>query len=550
MKGGNWMSQQMNPAASDSEKVAVPQYLIISILTILAIGSQYFSNLSYILNQGIIQNGLKLSSNHLLYPSTLSNLAFALGVPFGPVLSRKFGLRRNYLMFIFIFLCGSIISALSPGLVILIAGRIIQGLSAGILFLTILPASLRSFPNTIRNTFLFMVITGLFGSSAIGALFGSISLRADAWRWLFVLNIIASLCCLIIGFFGLPKQEEHGHDHSPVDKTGVFLFSLLMIVLAFPLCNLIEKGFTSLYVWPFFLVGLILLILFVYVDVKAETPLVPFNTLKAAKPISGTIMAVASHISLIVAIAGINGFLRNNMNLPFLYLSHFYFWFFVGIVFTAIFKTLFYDKVGAGILGMIGSIAVLYVSLRWMVINSETTLPTLYFQVACLGAGISMTLVSGALGTALAGDIHQASMRSATLHSIRNFIGAVVSPIIGWFLTRQNAQNYEDIRGQIDPNSSEYRWEMTKLIRSFMGEHLSLSEAKSTAAYELVANSKMSAVLGAYHDLFTILVVLSMVMLVGSIGKAWTGKGRSLVQNQKRMPIPAPREEDGMETSA
>ncbi|SMQ87045.1 Major Facilitator Superfamily protein [Bacillus sp. OV166] len=544
------MSQQVYTAASKTEKVAVPQYLIISILTILAIGSQYFSNLSYILNQGVIQNGLELSSKHLLYPSTLSNLAFALGVPFGPVLSRKFGLRRNYLMLIFIFLCGSIISALSPVLVILIVGRIIQGLSAGVLFLTILPVSLKSFPNAIRNTFLFMVITGLFGASAIGALFGSISLRADAWRWLYILNIVASLCCLIIGFLGLPKNEEHGHDHSPVDKTGVFLLSLLMIVLAFPLCNLLDKGFASLYVWPFLLIGLILLILFIYVDVKAETPLVPFRTLKATKPISGTIMAVASHVSLIVAIAGINGFLRNNMNLPFVYLSHFYFWFFVGIVFTAIFKTLFYDKLGAGVLGIIGSLVVLYVSIKWRVIGPETSLHSLYFQVACLGGGVSMTLVSGALGTALAGDIHKASMRSVTLHSIRNFIGAVISPVIGWFITTQNAQNFEDIRGQLDPNSSEFKWEMTKLIRSFMGNHLSLSEAKSKAAYELVANSKKSAVLGAYHDLFTILLILSIIMLIGSIGKTLTGKGRSLVQKQTRLLLPAPKEKDGMETSA
>lgn len=543
------MSRQINTAASETEKVAVPQYLVISILTILAIGSQYFSNLSYTLNQGVIQNGLGLSSNHLLIPSTLSNLAFALGVPLGPVLTRKFGLRKNYLTFVFIFLCGSIISAISPGLIILIVGRIIQGLSAGMLFLTILPVSLRSFPNAIRNTFLFMVITGLFGSSAIGALFGSISLRADAWRWLFVLNVIASICCLIIGFWGLPKQEEPVHDNSPVDKTGVFLLSLLMIVLAFPLCNLLEKGFTSLYVWPFLLAGLILLLLFIYVDVKAETPIVPFRTLKAPKPISGTVMAVASHVSLIVAIAGINGFLRNNLNLPFLYLSHFYFWFFVGIVFTAIFKTLFYDKWGAGVLGIMGSLIVLFISIKWRVIGPETSLSSLYFQVACLGAGISMTLVSGALGTALAGDIHQASMRSVTLHSIRNFIGAVISPVIGWFLTRQNAQNYEDIRGQVDPNSSEFKWEMTKLIRSLMGKHMSLSDAKSSAAYELVANSKKSAILGAYHDLFTLLLVLSIIMLIGSIGKTLTGKGRSLVQKQKKVLLPDSKAKTGMETS-
>ncbi|PLT35701.1 MFS transporter [Bacillus sp. V5-8f] len=540
----------MNTSASETERVAVPQYLIISLLTIFGIGSQYFSNLSYILNQGIIQNGLHFSSNELLLPSTLSNLAFALGVPLGPVLTRKFGLRKNYLLFVFIFLCGSIISALSPEIITLVIGRIIQGLSAGMLFLNILPVSLRSFPNKIRNIFLFMIITGLFGASAMGALFGSISLTTDAWRWLFLLNVLSSILCLIIGFFGLPKNNESEESHKPVDKTGVFLLTLIMVVLAFPLCNLQEKGFLSLYVWPFLVMALILLIMFVFVDLKAETPLVPFGTLKASKPFSGMVMAVTSHVALIVALAGINGFLRNNMDLPFVYLSHFYGWFFVGIVVTAVLKTVLYDKLGAGVLGFVGSLAVMYVSIKWKVIGSEASLPSLYFQVALLGAGISMVLVSGALGAALAGDIHKASMRSVTLHSIRNFIGAVISPFIGWFLIRQNAFHYESIRGHLDQNGLHFKMEMTHLIHELIGKGYSLSNAKNMASYELVVNSKKAAILGAYHDLFTILQALGAIMLVASIGKIVTGKGRSLVQKPKKILLPAPQEKKAADPSA
>ena len=527
------MSQQINTSASESEKVAVPQYLIISILTIFAIGSQYFSNLSYILNQGVIQNGLQLGSNSLLLPSTLSNLGFAFGVPLGPVLTRKLGLRKNYLLFISVFLIGSIIAVFSEDLLFLIIAKIIQGISAGFLFLTILPASLKSFPNKIRNTFLLMVITGLFGASALGALFGALSLEADAWRWLFILNVAAAAICLLVGFIGLPKLEQQ-EEHFSLDKTGIFLWTVMMLVLAIPLCNLVQKGFTSTYVWPFLIVAAILMILFIIVDRKAETPLVPFKTLKASKPISGTIMAVASHLALVFAIAGINGFLRNNLDLPFMYLSHFYFWFFVGIVVTAILKTVLYDKLGAGILGIIGSIAVIYVSYQWRRIDSAVTLHELYFQVACLGAGVSMVLVGGALGTALAGDIHQASMRSVTLHSIRNFVGAIISPVLAWFLTTVNASNYEKIRWSLQSDSTEFQQEMAVWTRHLLEQGNSVANAKSLASYELIVHVKKAAILGAYHNLFTILLVLGIIMLLASIGKVATGKGRSLVQKQPK----------------
>ncbi|MFD1174283.1 MFS transporter [Oceanobacillus picturae] len=502
------MSQQIHTVKSVKGKTAIPQYLVISFLTIFAIGAQYFSNLSYVLNQGVIQSGLHISSDHLLLPSILSNLAFALGVPLGPALTRKLGLRKNYLLFTLVFLCGSVIDMMSTGIVTLSIGRVIQGIGSGILFLTILPVSLRSFPNKIRNLFLFMIITGLFGASALGALCGSLSLYTDAWRWLFLLNVIASLLCFIIGYFRLPRQEEQVQEQSPLDKRAVVLLCSTILALAVPLCNLTHNGFSSIYVWPFLSIAILLLGLFIYVDLKAEAPLVPFRSLKSAKPVSGTIMAVVSHSSLIIAIAGINGFLLNNMDLSYLNLTYFYFWFLVGIIGSAILKTLLFDKFGAGVLGILGSLVVIYVSFQWRVIGTDISLPFLYFQIACLGCGVSMVLVSGALGTALAGDIHKASHRSATLHSIRNFIGATLSPFVGWLLLRQNTIHYQKIKGNLNVGDS---------------------------SRQLEVGFKKSAILGAYHDLFTLLLILGIIMLIASGAKMITGKGRPLVKKEKQM---------------
>lgn len=531
-------------AISESVNIPLPPYLIISILTIFAIGPQYFINLSSIMNQAIIQNGLDLGSNDLLLPSTLSNIAFALGVPLGPAFTRKWGLRSNYLLFVAIFFVGSVINAFAGDSVSLTIGRTIQGLSAGCLFLTILPVSLKSFPNKIRNYFLLMVITGLFGASAVGAIFGSVSLSVGAWRWLFLLNIVSAALCLLVGFIGLPHGKEAAGEARPGSRVNLFLLVALMLSLTVPLCNLVDKGFASLYVWPFLAVAGILLVLFIIMDLKSPAPLVPFRTLKAPKPVSGTVMAIASHVCLILAIAGINGFLRNNLNLPYRYLVHFYVWFFVGIVVTAMLKTWLFDRLGAGILGFAGSLAVIYVSLQWRAMGPDVSLQTLYFQIALLGAGVSMVLVGGALGTALAGDIHQASMRSVTLHSIRNFAGAIATPLLGWYLTRQNAVNYEEIRGRLGLFGGEARAEIAGWTRSFMNEGLPAAKAQSMASYELIVQTKKAAILGAYHNLFTIMACVGAIMLLASAGKIVTGKGRSLVQKEKRLMMPKPEQTD------
>lgn len=114
---------QSDVAIPSSKKIGIPKYLIISVLTILAIGPQYFLNLSYTLSQVVIQNGLHLSPDDMRIPSILTNLAFALGVPLGRIFSRRFGIRNSYLTLITLFLCGSLIDAFSAGLFSLLIGK-------------------------------------------------------------------------------------------------------------------------------------------------------------------------------------------------------------------------------------------------------------------------------------------------------------------------------------------------------------------------------------------------------------------------------------------
>ncbi|KAA6448602.1 MFS transporter [Bacillus swezeyi] len=531
---------QSDEIIRDAKNISIPKYLIMTVLTIFSIGPQYFLNLSYTLSQVVIQNGLHLTTGDMRMPSILSNLAFALGVPLGRVFSRKFGIRNSYLAFIFVFLCGSLIDAFSAGLISLIVGRVIQGLSAGMLFLTILPVKLVSFPNKFRHLFLFFVITGLFGASALGAVFGSLSLSADTWRWVFILNICSPILCLVIGFLTLPKQASAQRVNHSIDKAGVLLLSLLMIVLAVPFIRLQESGFHSLYVWPFFLAAFILLGLFIITDLRTEHPLVPFHSLWTAKSVSGTIMAVVSHIALIVALAGINGFLENIADTSFENITRFYLCFFMGILATAILSTLLYDHLGAGILGCIGAFQMMIVGMGWRSIQPEVSMNSLYVHAFLLGSGVSMVLVSGALGTALAGDIHQASKRSVSLHFIRNFAGAAAAPVLGWFASMKNTVHYETIRGNISQSDPQIQLEWSKIVGHFMDSGLSLGDAKNMGAYTVAVNARKASALGAYHDLFTILLWLAVIMLAASIGKAVTGKGRSLVQKEKRLHLPEP----------
>ncbi|MEJ7226055.1 MFS transporter, partial [Staphylococcus caprae] len=85
---------------------------------------------------------------------------------------------------------------------------IIQSVSTGVLFFTLLPQLFRNFPRRFRNVFLLFVIVGLFGANALGGLSGSVSLELDSWHWVFVLNIVSAIVCLIFGTVFLNKEEH------------------------------------------------------------------------------------------------------------------------------------------------------------------------------------------------------------------------------------------------------------------------------------------------------------------------------------------------------
>lgn len=145
------------------------------------------------------------------YPSVLANFTFALGIPLGHTLTHKYGFKRNYLCFVFIFLIGSILGLLSFNLIILSIAKMIQSFSSGVLFFTLLPKLFLNFPKQYRNVFLLMVIVGLFGSNALGGLSGSLSLELDRWHWIFVVNIISAILCLILGNVILRKMNIIKH---------------------------------------------------------------------------------------------------------------------------------------------------------------------------------------------------------------------------------------------------------------------------------------------------------------------------------------------------
>ncbi|GEO27972.1 multidrug resistance protein [Alicyclobacillus acidoterrestris] len=519
----------MNNTSHNQSGQMIPRYVVISILTFLTIAPQYALNVSFILNQSVIQNNFQVGTYALSVPSLLSNLGFALGVPLGPALSHHFGLRRSYLTLVLLFTIGALISGISGSFWTFAIGRIIEGLSAGCLFLIILPISLMAFPNHVRNWFLLLAIGGLFGATAFGTVFGTLSMNADIWRLMYLLFGVPALICYFIGSRILPKEHIKEH-HQPFDWAGFLLFLGCCVFLIPPLANVEEWGMHAPIVWPFLILSMLFFIAFIAVELVIEHPIVHYRSLHEPKQLFGTAMAWSSHIALIGTLIGTAGMIQNVIGAKPHALLMFAISFLIGVLIAGFLSAQIYDYVGAGILGMIGSVLIIAITLSWHHIQPDISLGRFDLEGSVLGACTGVVLVAGALGTAMAGDIHEARLRSISLHTVRNLIGAIATPVFAWLIYTEATVNFERMRLSASMSNPYFASKFEQAVQLLMGQGVSQQKAQELVLATVAQTTKANAVLHAYQHLFVVLTWVGGIMLIMSIGMTATGKGRRLVQ--------------------
>ena len=509
----------------------IPRYVIISYLTIFSIGTQYFINLAYLMGQVTIQDTFNSGTYGVIVPTVLSYLAFATFLVMGPLLAKRYGLRRMYLFFVMLLVLGALSDFLAPNSLLFSIGRLLQGAGSGALYMVMVPLTALAIPSQHRNWFVFIILSGLFGALGIGGVFGGLSLTVDAWRWLFVLSALFSFTTLVLGYLVLPKQKSP-ISSTIVDKWGTMLLFTIAAVLVWPLMNLQRLGFDSIRIWPLFALALGLFVLFVALEMIVPEPVIPFRLLAAPKPLFGTIMAAAANVAVTCAVIGISGYLINIEQVHFLSLAEFFIGFFIGTVASGLLSAWLYDKLGAGLLGVIASIVVVYVGITWSHMGAGVPIFTLEWQLALLGAAFGIILVTGSLGGTLAAkDISELASLSMGMQYIRNLFSAFGSPVFGWLVLNATTIHYEQLQSRLTVNSPFAVMELNQLAASF-GRYDGTQTSHALATYVLADRVQSASMLFAYQELFSILLILSLFMLAGSLGMALTGKGMAIAQEQ------------------
>lgn len=228
----------------------------------------------------VIQNNLLVNDKTGIWMITIYTLAYAASIPIMGKLADKFGRKYVYLISIFLFGTGSLFCGLAQdfgSFQVLLIARVVQAIGGG----GILPVATAefgtTFPSEKRGMALGLVggvygIANIFGASAGSAIldiFGK-----NNWQFIFYINLPITVFILIAGFLTLPNTKVI--NVKKIDGLGISILTVMILTLLYGLKNIDFFDFTntivSSSVYPFLIIFLVLLPIFIFIEKKAEDP--------------------------------------------------------------------------------------------------------------------------------------------------------------------------------------------------------------------------------------------------------------------------------------
>jgi len=249
------------------------------------------------LDNGIISTALTtINESFNVSPSwgawsiTLYTLGVAISVPIIGKFADRYGRRRLFIIEIFLFGLGSLLVALSPNFIFLLAARFIQAIGGGGIFIIGSSHVLATLPKEKQGRAL-GILGGMHGLSAVaGPNLGAIILTmTGSWQWLFLINIPIAIFLIIFGFLKIPETKV-GYT-KPLDGQGILYLSIGILAMMFSITNMDSSsfllGFLDIRVLIPFIFGLGVLFVFLSHEQEQEArggdPIISYSLLKTKK---------------------------------------------------------------------------------------------------------------------------------------------------------------------------------------------------------------------------------------------------------------------------
>ncbi|WP_224280951.1 MFS transporter [Streptomyces sp. LS1784] len=208
----------------------------------------------------------------------------------------RLGAARAYVLGFLVFGAGAVVNALSPSMAALILGRVVQGLGGGLVAGLGYAVIRGALPERLWTRAAGLVSAMWGVGTLVGPLLGGLFAQLGAWRWAYVLLLVAALVLAALARRVLPGRSGAGHGSGPVPLASLLLLTLA--AAAFSVSSTVPSGRPTAVC---LLTGLALLAGFVAAERRASATVLPQQTYRAGNPLKWLYLTVAVLCAGVVA---------------------------------------------------------------------------------------------------------------------------------------------------------------------------------------------------------------------------------------------------------
>ncbi|KAF9361234.1 hypothetical protein BGX34_007264 [Mortierella sp. NVP85] len=217
--------------------------------------------------------------DQLQWVSSAYALAYGAFLLLGGRLGDLFGHRNVYIFGVTWFSIWAIVNGFAKDPIVMSVGRALQGMGAGFTVPSALAIITTSYPVGPERTKALSIFGGTAAiGSIIGLLLGGILGSTIGWRWMFYFTGIIGFMLTFLGVVVIPAEKSQGKvEDRRIDIFGVLAFIFGIVAVIYYLSESPESGWSSAKTLAPFVIGVVLLVVFVIIEFKIDYPIMPLH---------------------------------------------------------------------------------------------------------------------------------------------------------------------------------------------------------------------------------------------------------------------------------
>jgi len=224
-------------------------------------------------------------------------LALSAVIPLAGWFSDRFSSKRAFLGCLVLFVLGSILCSFAENTSQLILFRVLQGLGGGMLAPIGITMTFQAAPPEKRGAVMGVMGLPMLLAPILGPLLSGYFIEYVSWQWIFLINVPVGFISFILGLKYLKKHPVQ--KNVKLDKTGMVLAPLAFTGLVYGIHEGGANGWGNMETLIPLILGSIALIVFIWVQVHKDNPLLELRAFKSSYFTRGSILAWINQMALV-----------------------------------------------------------------------------------------------------------------------------------------------------------------------------------------------------------------------------------------------------------